>query len=276
MYYTIRIGLFCLVLVCVGMSCFAHGDLHERIEAISVIIEENPDSCDLYVKRGILYFQHEDNLMAQADFNISRNMGCASKEMKQNEGKNLAALNQYERAIEVMNEVLALDPENVRSLRIKADAEFAYGCYEFAAVNYETVIRKASSTFTENYLEAAIAWERTESPEGLKKAIALLQEGMDELGNLVVLQQEMIRMYIKSGQNHKAVAIQTEIVNSMNRKENALYKRALLHFEMDDAALAKQDLFSALEAIEALPKHIQYNPATTTLKNSIKQKLGKL
>src|SRR3954468_20383167 len=56
------------VLLAFSAAAFGHGDLHERITALSEQIAAAPGKADLYLQRGEVYRNHEDWDLALADY----------------------------------------------------------------------------------------------------------------------------------------------------------------------------------------------------------------
>jgi len=269
-------ALLVLVFVSFNKEGKAHGDLHERIAAITELIKQYPDSSDLYLKRGKLKLQHEDYELSLEDFQVCRNNNYTPQELFINEAKSLNALNRNEAALSAIDTFLYKDKGNVRALRVKAEILYSSKCYAEAAENYEKVIALATETFTDNYTETAVAWEKCGTKECYNNAVNVLHKGIDKLGNLVVLYEMLVEIHTKAGEIDEAIVAQTNIIEQLNRKENALYKRALIYFENNQTEAAKNDLLAASEALQKLPARIKNNKATSELKQNIKSKLKDL
>jgi len=265
-----------MVLISFSNKVNAHGDLHERIEAVSLVIDQFPDSLELYIVRGKLHFQHEDYENSLIDFKVCRSRNFTPQELLINEAKCLNALNNSEEALNSIDSFLDNDEGNVRALRVKGNILYKAKCYAEAATEYEKVINGASDTFTDNYTEAAEAWTQCGTKECYDNAIKILEKGTQKLGNLVVLHEKMVKLHIDNKQPEKAILAQSKIIEQLNRKENALYKRALIHVDNNQIAAAKKDLLAANNAIQQLPPRIKNNRATNELKNNIKSKLESL
>src|SRR2546425_322994 len=70
---TLRLAIFfrlALFVVCAGApsAAQAHGDLHERIQALSQSIQANPTNAELFLRRGELQRLHGEPRLAIADF----------------------------------------------------------------------------------------------------------------------------------------------------------------------------------------------------------------
>lgn len=243
---------------------------------MSMLIAQYPDSSDLYLKRAKLQFQHEDFSAALEDFKVCRKNNYLPQELFITEAKTLNALANSEEALNSINQFLENDENNVRGLRVKGHILYKAECYAEAATSFEKVIDFATDTFTDNYTEAANAWAKCGTKECINNAISVLEKGTQKLGDLVVIYEKMVDLHLKNNQEVKAIAAQSKIIEQLNRKENALYTRALLHVKNNHKEAAKQDLLAASEAINKLPHRIKNNKATNELKQNIKSKLENL
>ena len=64
--------LYILFFVLSNAVLNAHGDLHKRILNVTEEIQKNPDSANLYFKRGKLYYQHNNYINSLKDFKYSK------------------------------------------------------------------------------------------------------------------------------------------------------------------------------------------------------------
>ncbi|MEZ5004640.1 MAG: hypothetical protein R2730_16545 [Chitinophagales bacterium] len=251
---------------------FAHGDLHVRIELATAAIQLSPDNAELYLERGILLYQHEKYSESIDDFNHCISLNYNTPKLYLAIAKSQIALNNAESAIQYLDKILKEDQHNVITLRWKARALMQMNQYSEAAYYFEDVIRFANQTFTENYIEAALAWENSDQPNNLENAIAIIEKGISDLGDILILYDKLVELHQLSGNTIEAINIQGKIIDLSNRKERPYYARAVLYQSIGDMESAKADFNQSKMEIKKLPYRIKNTNATLTLVKSIQEK----
>jgi tetratricopeptide (TPR) repeat protein len=265
---------FILAIVFIGVSLLTqtahgHGDLHERIVATTQEIKSFPDSALLYLKRGELLYQHIEYKKSIRDFKKCSKLGLQSTKLLLGYAKSYEGLQKWEKALGFLDEILAVDEGDVRALRLHGQILMKMGKYKEAALSFEKVIQFADQTFTENYMEASLAWEKENSSEGKEKARKILLEGMDQLGELVVFYDRLVDLARRQGDYEAALFYQNKLVEKSNRKERAYYQRAQIQLEKGDISAARVDLQLATEAIEKLPSRLRNIKSIKELESDI-------
>jgi predicted Zn-dependent protease len=69
-----RFIAFALALLGAAGATFAHGDLHEAIDAVSQVIAQSPGDAGLFLRRAELRRMHEDWPAAEADYAKARSL----------------------------------------------------------------------------------------------------------------------------------------------------------------------------------------------------------
>lgn len=257
-----------------------HGDLHERIVALSEQIESDPDSSYLYLKRGELYFQHEVYDSSIIDFKKCEELGDFPKSrLYYSYAKSLNILEEDEMALSYLKKILDHDPNNVNTIRFtgKILAEQGRPCESISYL--ENVISFASKTMPINYLEVSQAYLDCNDNNAYKMSSQTLESGISELGPLMTFYNELVRISILYQEYEHAVEYQTAIIDLSNRKEFALLKRAELYYLMEQQPLALSDIKTSHKAIEELPERIKRNQSILKLKDKITNltvKLGEI
>lgn len=262
--------IFLLAFLFVGQS-LAHGELHERIKVVSEEIKTFPDSAFLYLKRGELYFLHEDFQKSIMDFDSCTILGLDDPRLHLGFANSYGEIGKYHTAIEHLDKILTNNKLDVNALRLKGQLLYESGQYLKAAHNFEKVIFNAKKSFPELYIEASFAWENSNDVNALLKASESIIMGIEKLGDLLVFYNRLVEIHLKSKDYTSALIYQSKILHISNRKEKAYYKRALIHIENGDSTAAKQDLEMASYAIENLPNRIKKNKAMLNLIANIEQ-----
>ncbi len=265
---------FCFSLL--PMALHGHGDLHERIEEASKQIKTYPDSALLYFARGQLYLQHEDYKKSIKDFKFCKKLGLEDVQLEYNLASVYYAIRDYNTANDYLDKILNEDQQNVKALRLKGQTLLRQNRNEEAALAFENVINYAAKTLPENYIEASIAWENCNTSECKCLAGDIIYSGIETLGSLRIFYQRLVALSLAQGDYRSAIYYQSIIINQSNRKEWALYERALNYLLVDDFALAKNDLINARSSILRLKPRLRNHKATKDLLASINQKLSTL
>lgn len=257
-------------------NCFAHGDLSERIRNLSNTIIEHPDSVSLYHQRGVLYTQHGDFNLAFIDLNYCRKLNYTNPAFSLDLATVLYQLKKYNEALTEVDEILCFHTNQTEALRLKGKIFLQQKKYTDAAHLFEEVIQGNAKPKPENYIEAAKAWQRSNHINAHCKAQQILEKGISTLNGLIVLKKELIKLHLKNDDLLEAIAIQTKILNNLNRKEHAYYQLALMKKEANLINSAKADLQSAKQAIQHLPNRLLSTKAIQTLNQNINQILHNL
>ncbi len=258
-----------VLFVLISLSTFAHGDIHERIKAISKEIKASPNEPSLYLKRAELYIKHEDFRKSNRDLKKCNALGLDSDRIKLNYAINYRNLKHYVQALEYLDEILMLDVKNVKALKEKGNVLFDQKKYDEAAIFYEKVTEVATDANPDNFIEASKAWELDDKIGSLARSKNIIVEGIDKLGDLMVFYQRLVQLNLLGGEYEQAIFNQTKIVDLSTRKEKALFQRALIYIESNDLNKAKSDLEQSYDLIESLPSKFKQNQSTIDLRNLI-------
>lgn len=271
----IRIPLYLFASLLAHYS-FAHGELDERIAKATQEIKAHPDSAALLQKRGELYFQHEEYENSIADFSNCEKMGYSDPRLDLNFAKSLDRLKRGEEAMPYLDKILRKDKKHVKALQLKARILFSHQKHEEAAGYFEQVIDYSIKTLPLNYFEASRAWENCNTPEDIQKAVAIIQHGIDDLGELLTFYLRLVELSLSSKNYQAAIAYQTNIIEKSFRRERPLYQRAMIHLAAGDKVAARLDLENAEKAIEQLPTRVKNIRATKKLSTTINEALLEL
>ncbi len=270
LFKTIREYYPCILIICLisqfQLNGLAHGELDTRIEAVSNEIQQNPDKDSLYVKRGTLYFQHQDYLKSIRDFEKVEELSGPSTVVYISYAKAWHQLEKLDFALESINEAIALNPENSSSYRLRGRILFDMKEFERAAQDAEQAIRKNTKRITEHYIEYVQALDSINTIEAKHKAIEVLQNGMEDLGELPLFIDKTINLYVKLEDYENAIRTTTTLLNKSNRKERFLLKRAQLYYSNKNLQKSKQDIMSAFKEIDGLPARYAHSKPMKALR----------
>ena len=224
-----------------------------------------PDSASLYVKRGKLYLHHGQFSKSLKDLKKSKLLNYNSFEQNFLIAQVYYKIGDYYSAEIVCNKLLEFDKQNVSVLNLKAHNYLTDNKFVLAAKSFEEVINYSVKTFPNNYLNAAEAWEMTQTESGYHNAVTIIQQGINDLGSLVTLNKELIRMYLKSNNFSEAIKIQLNIIEQSTRKETPYYELSQIYRLKGNSNKSFEYLVKARKRLYKLPKRIQYTTAMKEL-----------
>lgn len=111
------LSLFCLS---ISQCLFAHGDLVEQIEQVSILITKDTTNAALFLRRGQLYAQHFEYDAATKDIKIARQLDANLFITDLLLAKIFSATNSPKFALAYINRFLKNQPKNANGLIVRA------------------------------------------------------------------------------------------------------------------------------------------------------------
>jgi predicted Zn-dependent protease len=250
-----------LVLAC-GVA-FAHGALHEQIEALGKSITLAPRNPVLYVKRGELHRMHQEWMAAASDFNQALAIDGKTADAVLGLARLANDRGELGRAEKLATEYLKARTASEVGYRLRAEIRARLG-QAGAAGDWAMVIRLSNEPGAEDFLGQAEALALSGGD-----AIAAIDAGVARLGPLVVLDQWAVEYLVKQRRWEAALARQERLVAGAPRKESALTRRAEILLAAGRGAQARAGFQAALAAWEQLPERLRQTKAMGELRARI-------
>src|SRR2546428_1170647 len=108
----IIVPLWFVVFLLIERVAIAHGDLHERIAALSEQIADAPGNARLYLQRAELHRQHEDWTAALADCDKAAELDPGITDVDLLRGRTLLECGQPREALPVLERFLIKFPDH--------------------------------------------------------------------------------------------------------------------------------------------------------------------
>ena len=217
---------------------FGHGDLHNRIEALTAKIQQYPDDLELYAQRGFLRLEHEEYQEASSDFRR-----CWKSEWQDERLTYAAALTDYYlgKFKRSTRKLALLEGTSFEQNRLKLLGKIccARGRYREAATYWESAMPLCLSPRPDDFLDLAKAWEAADQPYQVE---TVLKDGISRWGYLPAFCQALDKCYRNQGEDRKAIDLQSQIILQSKRKEFALFRRAELYSKLEAWREANEDL----------------------------------
>ncbi len=182
--------LACLVL-CIGSAgALGHAGAHAQIEWLDRQIAEAPDNQSLYIQRGVTWSDDGQFERAATDLAHAETLGDATDValaigILQYRQDNLSA------ALEYLNRYLKKFPGDTHALEYRARVKRDTGDLAGAVSDFEALFALRPNTDPGYYISAA-EMLASDPGQGTDAALALLDQGMEQLGPAPQLQQYAI------------------------------------------------------------------------------------
>jgi tetratricopeptide (TPR) repeat protein len=251
----------------------AHGDLHQRIQNVTNQIQTNPDSTYLYLKRGILYYQHEQFEKSLQDLKECEMRKYSDKILDLTFAKTYQKMGALDQSLNYLAKIIKKDDKYVNAWRLQGQVYFEKGEFEQASKSYMNVIHKAIRRLPSNYIDASLSFEKIENGSGKEKSISVINKAIMDLGPLMTFYDRMVYLGLKYEDYDLAIENQNNIVEISQRKESSLYKRAQVQVHFGNVQRAKYDLHAAKKAIESLPPRLIKTTAMIELQKQINNQI---
>lgn len=254
----------CLFVLVAPLRVVAHGDLHEQIEDVSVLLARDPNNAALLLKRAELYRLHGEWASALKEVERARQSGPALAVVDLLQAKILADAGQLQRAQTALDRFLEREPAHVDGLLTRGQLLTKLGNPAGAADDYARAIAASPHPEPDYYLQRAEALLSTIPPQS-QAALACLDVGIRTLGPLVTLQLAAIDVEVTC-KNFEAALRRLDVARRISaRQETWLVRRGDILVKAGRAAEALQAYSEALHAIESLPPNLRKTDATRQL-----------
>lgn len=271
----VRAALKVVVALAFPSSAFAHGDLHEQIDAVSHELLAAPRDGTLYFRRAELRRAHEEWPEALQDYNEAEALAVDPKAVRLGRAKALQGSRRPVDARRELDWLIERVPNHVEALVTRARVRAALRDHAGAAADFSRAIEASAAPEPEYYLERATA-SRCADPPQLAEALQGLEQGLLRLGPLVTLTLAALEIEVQQNDFDAALKRIDHALLAAKRREQWLWRRAEILEKAGRAGEARRSCQQALEAIEALPPRLRYLPATADLENQVKSLRVKL
>jgi predicted Zn-dependent protease len=267
-YHPLVVGL--MLLFASAPITEAHGDLHERIQAISREIAAAPTAL-LHLKRGELYHEHEEYRQALIDYDRAEQMNPSLDAIRYARARALFKFGQLAEARAVLDNYLEKKPAHADAILLRARVLSGQKHYREAVRDFNRNLELMPQPLPECFLERSEAL--VAAGEKLA-ALASLDDGIRRQGNLVTFQNAAIAIELELGHHESALARVDRVLAGMQRKESWLTRRGEILEQAGRATEARATFAEALVLIDQLPAHLRETKSLRDLQARLRLKLG--
>jgi predicted Zn-dependent protease len=250
---------------------FAHGDLHEQIEAVTAQIQKSPASSGLYLNRAELYRLHEEWSAAAGDYDFAEKLAPGNVLGQLGRAKMHLAVGRFDEAKTALDTILETNPGCVDALITRARVEMKRDQPLAAANDFGKVISLSREVEPDYFLDCARALVAA-GEDHIPAAQRCLDEGLVRLGNLPSLGLYAVELAVRQKQIDAALARIDQFAASSPRKEAWLERRGDILAAAGRDEEAVQAYRSAQEALSALPAMRRQTKAMVELEGRLRSK----
>ena len=269
--------LFLLLgLTLVTQPAYAHGDVHERIDALSQrIATPDPDTANVYLERSGLYRLDGDIDRALADIATATSINPALPQLDWFRAQLLHEAKLSRTALVSLNRFLRNQRNHLDARLLRARIHARLGNGQAAAADYGHAINQMEHPGPDCFLERANAIGAGPAPD-VQTALQGLDEGIRSLGPIPSLQLRAIQLERKLGNVDAALARLQTLIDRSPHNANLIGQKGDILHEAGHVDRARAAYREALDRIESLPQSRRASRDSKTLQQSLQQRLSEL
>lgn len=269
---TLRAALLAAWLAGASTQAFAHGDLHEQIEAVSAKLRADPRNATLLFHRAELYRDHEEWTLAAADYDRVEALVPGQALVHLGRGKLLLATGDLGGARAELDAFLRQQPGHADGLATRGRLAMAQSRPADAARDFAAAIAASDPADAELYLAQADAIVAMGEVH-YDAALDVLDAGSLRLGRPVVLGLRAADIEQSRGRTDAALARIDALREGQARQESWLERRGNFNAVAGRNADARRDWTAAQAAVDALPARLANTASMRDLRARLARKL---
>ncbi len=257
-------------LLCVAAAVWAHGDLHDRIIAVTKQIELSPTNAALYFERAEMHRVHQEWTNALADYDKVERFDPGNRRVHFSRGRMLLEADRPQDALPCLDRYLAVATNDSAAWMARGRVNAKLARARPAAADFTRAIALEPAGNPELYIERAQALTAAGSRD---EAVRGLDEGIRRMGPLVTLELPAIDLDIALKRFDSALARVDAVMARLARKESWLVRRAEILKIAGREKESEKAYRDALALLEQLPPTHRHTRATLQLEASIRSAL---
>ncbi|GEP44388.1 tetratricopeptide repeat protein [Brevifollis gellanilyticus] len=262
---------FILTLMLPLSQASGHGAYHDELLRIGHELETKPEDSSLYRQRAVLHMGHEDWQAALVDLERVDRLQPDASDTNGLRGQALNLAKQWAAAQAVLSQHLTLHPDDGDALFQRGRARRHLDDKQAAVTDYRAAFEKEGARQTEQVSEIA---EVIAEQDGADEAAFFLEQVLVKAGNEPGLLQQVIDLYLRSGQVEPALRHLESLQRVMPRPEPIMARRAQILSEAGRQAEAREAWTSLRTHLLALPNLDRGTAAMSQLLQQADQALG--
>ena len=227
---------------------WAHGDLHDQIEAVTAEIARSPRNAPLYLKRAELRRLHRDFDEALSDYQKAQELDASLKSVHLGRGLLFRETGRLQEARVEADRFLSTAPKDPRGLLLRARTLAAMKRDREAAEQFRAAMSSSTDADPDMYLEYAGVRLAAEGPEG---AAAAIDEGVTRFGPIVSLISWAVDVELRHGRAEAALARLQSLPPALQGMPHWMLRRADILFSAARHAEAGQAYCQVLSSMRS-------------------------
>ena len=219
----------------------AHAGDHRSIVELDAIIKENPIDPSLLVARGALYSRSGQWDKAERDLSLAEALSNKS-DVGFEFGQFHYRRGEYQKALAYIDAYIGAHPLQPAAFLLRARAASEAEQFDIASESYLAYFSLAANPQSGEYLVAARLLAAS-APTGIASGLAILDEGISELGLNPQLQRYAIALELRRGDTERALARWYRLKSQLGGTPEwgvILARLLILDGNVDEARLALQ------------------------------------
>ena len=241
-------------------AAFAHGDLHEAIDAVSRVIAESPHDASLLVRRAELFRMHRDWPAAEADYAQARKLEPDMEIVEFGLAQMRLAQGREKDALKLLDDFLAKRPAHAGARVVRAGLLEKRGDWRKADADLAAAV--ASSPEPHLATARAELLERHRQPDA---AARCLDEASRAHGRVPVLEQQALAIEERAGRTAAALRRLDDLAAREPRPDIWLARKAQLLEKAGRGPEARAAWQQAAAAFERVPADRRASKVNRTL-----------
>lgn len=262
----------CLVLLLAmpPPASLAHDDLARQIERLDRAIAADPTEVELYLQRAALHHAHQDTPAALTDLTRAEALNPAEASLWLLRGRVLLESGQASLSLPALERCLELQPGDGLTLALRARARSQTGDSAGAEADYAAATASLARPGPELILERS---QNLQSAGRHLEALAILDEGLGELGGAAALWDAALALEIQMGRWTEALARFEAPLQRPGSRASLLARRAEVLDLAGQPAAATLDRRRALAELDTLPPARRRTAANLELRRTLESRL---
>ena len=267
------VGLALTLTLATRQTARAHGNAHERIEALTVEITKSPTNAALLFQRGELQLQHGEWLAALKDFEAARQLSPARPGLEHARARALAGARQLDEAGAILDRLVTASPTNAPLRLDRARVLGMRGRTTEAVAEFTLTLPLVAAPDAAHFLEPALLLAKAGQ---LDAALAWLDRGLKTLGPNPELALPAIELLLQQNRFPDALARADAMLARQPRAASWLALRGDILQQAGRRDEAGRAFRECLAALESLPPTLRRTQANADLERQVRDALAKL
>lgn len=243
-----------LAILCVAViptKALGHGSVHQRIDAATAAIEQDPDNAELYAQRANLWYVDESWIASASDFARAIELEPPSMDLRLGYASALRRAGRFDEALQIYDACLRDEPGKQAALLGRARSLAGRGDRAEAALAYEELAQTRDHMGPEIYTEHCTVLAEM-GGEHLDKAIRILDLEMQKTGLVLPFQAQAIKLENRRGAYPAAARRLQVLIDLPGRDEFWLSRQGDALMKAGRTEEANEKFQLALDAIADL------------------------